>query len=89
MCLLTAFNIIVLLVPPKALASLLTLMYLPMAPRYILLVAAATNVIIATAFEKWGTQAVSTIIGAVMRWHRGKKRMRDGKTYKAIESGMR
>ncbi|KAF8894948.1 Ca-transporting ATPase [Gymnopilus junonius] len=90
MCLLSAFNVIVLLVPPKIIVKLLTLMYLPMMARYTLLLAAGINVLMATSFEKWGTQATSTIIGTVIRWWQGgKKRVRDGKTYKVIESGMR
>ncbi|KDR75783.1 hypothetical protein GALMADRAFT_97655 [Galerina marginata CBS 339.88] len=86
MCLLTAFNMLVLLAPPKAVANLLTLMSFPMAARYTVLMAAGINVAVSLGFEEWGTQGVSTVLGAVIEWwQRGRWRVRDGKAYKAIE----
>lgn len=90
MGLLSAFNVLVLLAPPKALAELLTLMPLPVGARYTLLTAALVNVGISVGFEAWGAEAVSRVVGDVMRWwHRGRRRTEEGKVYKAVEWGMR
>lgn len=90
MVVLSAFNVLVLLAPPKFVLDILTLMNLPLGGRYVLLVAAVVNVVVSMAFEEWGTHGVSTMIGAVMKCcGRGRRRVRDGKTYKAVEGGMR
>jgi len=90
MSLLSAFSVLVLLAPPKALAELLTLVPLPVAGRQTLLMAAVVNVGISMAFEAWGAQAVSKVMGDMMRWwHRGRRRTGEGKVYKAVEWGMR
>lgn len=87
--LLSSCNILVLVTPPQAVSKVLTLMPLPVAGRYVLLVAAIINVGMSMAFEEWGTPAVSTVIGLMMRWwQRGKRRTRDGKMYKVVEDGM-
>ncbi|KIM40199.1 hypothetical protein M413DRAFT_19398 [Hebeloma cylindrosporum] len=90
MGLLSAFNVLVLLAPPKALAELLTLMPLPVAGRQTLLIAAVVNVGISMCFETWGAEAVSRVVGDGMRWwHRGRRRTGEGKVYKTVEWGMR
>lgn len=90
MVLLSSFNLLVLLAPPKAVAKLLTLMNLPQSARFTLLLAAVINIIVSLGFEQWGTQIVSMMIGGVISWwHRGRRRVRDGKAYKAVEGGMR
>lgn len=87
--LLSSCNILVLLTPPHAVSNVLTLMPLPVAGRYVLLAAGLINVGISMAFEEWGTPAVSTAVGLMMRWwQRGKRRTRDGKMYKVVEGGM-
>lgn len=90
MALLLGFNILVLLAPPQVVASFLTLMNLPQGARYVLLLATAINIVVSMGFEAWGTSGVSMVIGGVMSWwDRGRRRVRDGKTYKAVEGGMR
>ncbi|KAF8200947.1 P-type ATPase [Pholiota molesta] len=90
MVLLSSFNLLVLLAPPKTVAKLLTLMNLPQSARFTLLLAAVINIVVSLGFEHWGTQMVSMMIGGVISWwHRGRRRVRDGKAYKAVEGGMR
>lgn len=90
MIVLSAFNVLVLIAPPKPLQGLLTLMTLPMSTRLTLLIVAAGNVAVSLAFEQWGSQRVGSVIGVVMRWwQRGRKRILEGKAYKAVEGGMR
>lgn len=87
--LLSSCNILVLMTPPHAVSKVLTLMPLPFAGRYVMLVAAIMNVGISMAFEEWGTPAVSTVVGLMTRWwQRGKRRTRNGKMYKVVEGGM-
>ncbi|TRM69338.1 hypothetical protein BD626DRAFT_390522 [Schizophyllum amplum] len=88
---LTAFNVIVLMAPPEPIVDLLDLMTLPMTARSTLLVAAVVNVVACVAFEQWGAGLVAQGIGKVLpalRGPRGRTRMREGKTYKAVEGGM-
>lgn len=84
---LSAFNIVVLLAPPKFLSSILELMTLPTAGRATLLIAVVVNVALSMIFEKWGAPAVAELVGYVLNLRR--RRVRDGKTYKAIENGIR
>jgi len=87
--LLSGFNILVLLAPPHVVSDVLTLMPLPIAGRYVLLVAVVVNVGISMAFEEWGTPSVSAVIGLIMKWwQRGRRRTRDGKMYQVVEGGM-
>jgi cation-transporting ATPase 13A2 len=87
--LLSGFNVLVLLAPPGVVSNILTLMTLPVAARYVLLIAVVVNVGISMAFEEWGTPTVSTVIGVMIRWwQRGRRRVRDGKMYKVVEGGM-
>lgn len=89
MGILSGSNMLLLLAPPHAVSNILTLMTLPVAGRYVLLVAAAVNVGISMAFEEWGTPTVSTVVGLMIRWwQRGRRRARDGKMYKVVEGGM-
>ncbi|KAH9851454.1 Ca-transporting ATPase [Lenzites betulinus] len=88
MACLTAFNLVVLLQPPAAIASVLELMALPGLARGTLLLAVVLNVLASLAFEQWGTQAVARVIGWVLELRR-QHRVRDGKLYKAVEGGMR
>ena len=85
---LTLFNVIVLLLPPPFLVSILELTDLPMVGRLTLLAATAINVGASMAFERWGAPAVASVVGYLTDL-RKRFRTRDGKTYKAVESGMR
>ena len=85
---LTLFNVLVLLFPPPFLTSILELTDIPMAGRLTLLVATAINVVLSMAFERWGAPAVASAVG-YMTDLRKRFRTRDGKTYKAVENGMR
>ncbi|KAI0351056.1 Ca-transporting ATPase [Trametes cingulata] len=85
---LSAFNLVVLLDPPKAIAKVLELMALPGSARGTLLLAVVINVLASLAFEQWGTQIVARVIGLVFELRRH-HRVRDGKLYKAVEGGMR
>lgn len=83
---LSAFNIIVLLFPPQFLSSILELMDLPHVARLTLLMVVVVNVILSVVFERWGAPAVSEAVGYFMTLQK-RHRVRDGKTYKAIEGG--
>ncbi|KAI0682979.1 Ca-transporting ATPase [Cytidiella melzeri] len=85
---LTLFNVLVLLVPPPFIASVLELEDLPFSGRTTLLFAVVINVVLSLAFERWGAQAVSQVVGYILNL-RGKHRVKDGKTYKIVEGGMR
>jgi cation-transporting P-type ATPase 13A2 len=89
MILISLINLIVLLYPPRPIANILELTLLPFSARITLLFAAVVNVAFSMAFEQWGAQVVAQFIGVVLRLRRGRRRVRDGKAYKAIEGGMR
>ncbi|KAF7967606.1 hypothetical protein HWV62_33697 [Athelia sp. TMB] len=86
---LTAFNLLVLLYPPAPVRDILELMVLPYSARSSILFAVIINVIISMAFEEWGSKLVSQAVGTLMRLRKGRRRVRDGKTYKVVEGGMR
>jgi cation-transporting ATPase 13A2 len=89
MGLLLAVNIWLLLSPSKMIVKLLTLMALPMSGRFTLIMVAAANVALSMAFEKWGTEITSHLIGGIQRWlNRDRWKVREGKAYKAVEGGM-
>jgi cation-transporting ATPase 13A2 len=82
---LSAFNLVVLLWSPRALGDVLELMTLPSMARLTLLAAVAINVGLALAFERWGTQAVAVSLEwAEHHIRRGRRKTRDGKTYKPL-----
>ena len=90
MMVLSVFNMLVLLAPPKPIQVVLTLMTLPFSARMTLLVVVVGNVAVSMAFERWGSQGVVSVIAAVLRrWRQGRGRVRKGKLYKIVESGMR
>lgn len=84
---LTLFNVITLLAPPQLFVTILELMAIPFSGRTTLLLAAVINVALSMAYEQWGAQIVSQAVGSIMRVHRN-FRIREGKTYKAIEGGI-
>ncbi|EMD37542.1 hypothetical protein CERSUDRAFT_114181 [Gelatoporia subvermispora B] len=88
LCCLSGFNLLVLLWPPVAVASFLELVPLPGSGRVTLLFAIVVNIAASFAYEEWGTQVVSRILGAFFQLRR-RRRVRDGKTYKAVEGGLR
>ena len=85
---LTLFNVLVLLAPPAFISDVLELEDLPFSGRSTLLFAVVVNVALSMAFERWGAQTVSRAVGYVINF-RGKHRVKDGKTYKVVEGGMR
>jgi len=85
--LLSLFSIVVLLWPPQAIAGLLILLPLPLGARIILLMAVAANVVLSIVFEEWGAGRIAGMIGAVLRWRRGRRQVQ--KAYKVVEGGMR
>ncbi|KAL4080351.1 hypothetical protein V8B97DRAFT_2020959 [Scleroderma yunnanense] len=86
---LSLFNLLILLRPPKPMRMILELMPLPLPTRLWLAIFVVTNVVVSSAFEKWVTQFISQVIGAVLSYHLERKRYREGKAYKAVEGGMR
>lgn len=85
---LSLFNLLVLLFPPDFLSSILELTDLPLVGRVTLLIAVILNVGLSVAFEHWGAPAVSAAAGYLIDL-RKQHRTKDGKTYKAVEGGMR
>jgi cation-transporting P-type ATPase 13A2 len=87
---LTLLSAWVLLAPPHPLVVILELMPLPFSGRSTILAAVAVNVVFSVAFERFGTWIVAVCIGWLMRLiRRTRRRSREGKTYKAVEGGMR
>lgn len=85
-------NIWLLLSPSKVVAKLLTLVELPSTGRYSLLIAAALNIVLSLAFERWGTVLASDLMARIVHlWNLsgGRGRVREGKAYKAVENGFR
>ena len=90
MVVLSAFNMLVLLAPPKPIQEMLTLIMLPLSARITLLIVVASNVAVSMAFEQWGSRSVGSVMATVLqKWWQGRRRMRKGKLYKIVESGMR
>ncbi|KAJ7497400.1 hypothetical protein FB451DRAFT_1211342 [Mycena latifolia] len=89
--LLTGLNILVLLSPPQAISDILTLMPLPIHGRTVLLFGGAANAVLSMAFEQWGAGTLAVVAGRVAkishRW--SSSRRSQGKTYKAVEGGLR
>lgn len=86
-----SINTWLLLSPSKPVARLLTLIELPSAGRVALLVAAALNIVISLAFERWGTVITSDILARIAYlWTLGggRRRVQEGKAYKAVENGL-
>jgi cation-transporting ATPase 13A2 len=77
---------VLLLAPPEMAMKVLELMWMPLGGRYTLLLAAAINVGLSLAFEEWGTQGVSFVIGWMMEWLQ-QRRWRTGQkaAYKLVE----
>ena len=83
-------NIWLLLSPSEVVAKLLTLVELPSTARYSLLIAAALNIVLSLAFERWGTVIASDLIARIVHlWSLsgGRGKVREGKAYKAVENG--
>ncbi|KAI0028394.1 P-type ATPase [Vararia minispora EC-137] len=76
------FNLLVLLSPPRLVAGILELVSLPDSARWLLLGVVASNVLASLAFERWMVPAISSAISAFFKHRR--RRVRDGKAYKAV-----
>lgn len=88
LCVLTAFNLLVLLSPPKMLTDILTLIPLPSDGKSAIVITALLNVIISLSFEHWGSEAVARAVGAITKPWNERRRSRDDKAYKLVEGGM-
>ncbi|KAJ4483302.1 hypothetical protein J3R30DRAFT_3834078 [Lentinula aciculospora] len=88
---LTAFNLLVLLSPPQAIADLLALMIIPKAGRLKLLLAVAINTATCILYEGFGSLVVAGLVGQILKGRKSTRRIREtgGKVYKAVEGGMR
>lgn len=84
-----AINALLILNPPHSLLILLDLMRISMAARVTLVVTVVVNVVLSVLFERIATNRVGRVIGSAMETFRSKTRVRSGKVYKAVESGMR
>ncbi|EKM54134.1 uncharacterized protein PHACADRAFT_209950 [Phanerochaete carnosa HHB-10118-sp] len=85
---LSLFNALVLLFPPGFLSSILELTDMPTSGRATLLLVVVVNVVLSMAFERWGAPVVAATVDYLTSL-RKRHRVRDGKTYKAVEGGMR
>jgi cation-transporting ATPase 13A2 len=88
MGLLTAINLLVLLSPPKPIALILELMTLPSSGRAMLLLVVIVNMSLSMTYERWGTGAITSVVGWLFRFRRDRRRFRDGKAYKRVEVGV-
>ncbi|EJD02982.1 Ca-transporting ATPase [Fomitiporia mediterranea MF3/22] len=89
MSVIALINVWLTLYPPQPLLVLLELMVIPFSGRSILIAAVAVNVLLSVTFERWGTASVARVISFATDQFRIRRRIRDGKAYKAVEHGMR
>jgi hypothetical protein len=88
---LVVINVWLLLSPSKAVANLLTLVDFPTSARWTLLAAAVVNAVLSMGFERWGTVLTSEVLGRLgYLWNvsGGRWKTREGKAYKAVETGL-
>jgi cation-transporting P-type ATPase 13A2 len=85
--LLALISIMTLLWPLQAVRDLMNLVTLPFGARAVLLMAVVANVVASMTFEEWGVGRIAGMIGALLRYRRGRRRAR--KAYKIVEGGMR
>ncbi|VDB96191.1 unnamed protein product [Peniophora sp. CBMAI 1063] len=79
---LSAFNLLVLVAPPRFIAGILELVDLPPIARWTYFGAVIFNVFASMAFERWAVPVVAGIIGELL--HRRRRKVRDGKAYRAL-----
>ena len=77
-----AFNLLVLVSPPRFIAGILELVDLPNIARWTFFGAVLFNVLASMAFERWAVPVVAGIVGELL--HRRRRRTRDGKAYRAL-----
>ncbi|KIY66889.1 P-type ATPase [Cylindrobasidium torrendii FP15055 ss-10] len=82
---LTAFNLVVLIAPPETMLDLLTLMPLPIQGRTFLAFVVVVNLALSVVYEKYGAEIVGGLVGTALELHSGRRRVRDGKMYKAVD----
>ena len=80
------FNLVALLAPPAPVSKLLGLVAVPMSGRLAMLVAVVINMGLSVAYEDWGAQRIAQVFG---RWRGWRRRVQEGKVYKAVEGGLR
>lgn len=86
---LTGFNLLVLLNPPKPIKKILELKLLPPDGRIWLLILVILNAALSVSFEQWGALSIARFIGKMQRLRKDRRRERVGKVYKHVEGGMR
>ncbi|KAF9519133.1 hypothetical protein BS47DRAFT_1375107 [Hydnum rufescens UP504] len=85
---LTAFSALVLLAPPTIASSVLGILAIPLSARLTLLGGVVTNALLCGAMERWEPLAKVVVwVGASVNG-RPRRAFRDGRLYKAVESGM-
>lgn len=91
MVVISIINAWLILAPARPFIVLLELISIPLSARLTLVAAIVVNVVLSTVFEHWGTSFVAGIIGFVQACSpfRNRRRYRDGKAYKTVESDMR
>ena len=82
-------NVWLIINPSDSLVHLLELMHLPQSARVVLVLTVLANVALSVLFERIATNSLGRAIGAAMEALRSRSRVRGGKVYKAVESGMR
>ncbi|KDQ21478.1 hypothetical protein BOTBODRAFT_25926 [Botryobasidium botryosum FD-172 SS1] len=85
---LTSFSTYVLISPPQMMSLLLDLKVLPYSAKLTLLTGVVLNVLACVAFERWAIVA-KVVIFVSKRWRGRRRRVKAGKTYEAVEGGMR
>lgn len=88
LCILSAFNLLVLLSPPKILTDILTLIPLPSDGKSMIVIVVLLNVLISLSFEHWGSEAVARAVGVITKPWKERRRVQDDKAYKTVEGGM-
>lgn len=89
MAVISFINVWLILMPARPMTLVLELMNLPFTARLTLLTSVAINISLSVLFERWGTEAIVELITLVSDCWRNKRRVRDGKAYKAVDNGSR
>ncbi len=80
------FNMMILLSPPAPVSSALGLVAVPTSGRMVMAIAVVINAVLSVVYEDWGAQQIAKIVGM---WYGWRRRVREGKVYKAVEGGLR
>lgn len=78
-------NTVTLLLPPKPAKVLLELKRLPLSGRTTLFFGVVINVVVSVAFERWGAQYLSRVVGSLVRMYQEHRRVKSSKAYKLVD----